>query len=405
MRRVKGAAAESVYLTPNPAALAAAASQAKNTSAYDALGVPSLAAGSSYNDPVSGLRIWKASSATVPVANANVQHVYSEGPCHISHEWAVGWHTLVIGTASDGYLVDHQRGVGFSNYRAFPVGVGQLTFSQNTATPRICYVQTATQVRRYDTATMSYADTGYFPATMYGGGWLQNDANDEYIVTSDLGAKKASCFRVSTGTTNSYTSPTVYDEPYLARDGRYVLINSGDGAQTQVLWDAQNNTTGTITSPLSNGFGHVGILRGFYTITDGDTGGGIIPIYRVASDGSGNTLIKNTSGYYSDSHMSGKWLQTAGTSQYFLRTVYNWTMAFSGGTETAPESLGLIRIDGGDHRFVAHHYSVKPAGGGDFSYYSQPRSIISLSGKLAMFTSNMNNQTRTDVFVVELPEA
>jgi predicted amidohydrolase len=75
------------------------------------------------------------------------------------------------------------------------------------------------------------------------------------------------------------------------------------------------------------------------------------------------------------------------------------------GTETAPESLGLIRIDGGDHRFVAHHYSVKPSGGGDFAYYSQPRSIISLSGKLAMFTSNMNNQTRTDVFVVELPEA
>ena len=48
----------------NPGALPAASGQLKNVAAYTALNVRGMAAGSSYTDPVTGVRVWKVTSAT-----------------------------------------------------------------------------------------------------------------------------------------------------------------------------------------------------------------------------------------------------------------------------------------------------------------------------------------------------
>src|SRR5688500_10133805 len=49
------------------------------TAAYDALGVPSLAAGSSYRDPTTGVKVYKLTSATFPASRASWAHDYAEG--------------------------------------------------------------------------------------------------------------------------------------------------------------------------------------------------------------------------------------------------------------------------------------------------------------------------------------
>jgi hypothetical protein len=56
---------------PDPMLLpAATTSQGPLTAAYNALGVPSMAAGNSYLDPTTGAIIYKLTSATYPTASA-----------------------------------------------------------------------------------------------------------------------------------------------------------------------------------------------------------------------------------------------------------------------------------------------------------------------------------------------
>ena len=52
--------------TADPSALPAASGQLKNVAAYTALNVRGMAAGGSYTDPVTGVRVWKMTSASVP---------------------------------------------------------------------------------------------------------------------------------------------------------------------------------------------------------------------------------------------------------------------------------------------------------------------------------------------------
>src|SRR6267143_5737382 len=103
--------------------LAVAIGQAPHPAAYDALLVVNQPAGFSYNDPVTGVRIWKITSSTVPAANSGAGHDYADGGNGASLGWGQGsnTHTILIrGDGMDYHLVDFTRGVGLSNYRRLP---------------------------------------------------------------------------------------------------------------------------------------------------------------------------------------------------------------------------------------------------------------------------------------------
>src|SRR6266550_507053 len=71
--------------TPDPTLLPVATTlQAPLTAAYDALNVPAIAAGGSYLDPTTGVKVFKVTSATFPTTSANWGHDYAEGGGEVS---------------------------------------------------------------------------------------------------------------------------------------------------------------------------------------------------------------------------------------------------------------------------------------------------------------------------------
>src|SRR2546425_12916230 len=64
---------------PDPTLLPVASKQAPDTAAYRALAVASQPAGFSYNDPVTGVKVWKVTSSSVPAPNTGAGHDYAVG--------------------------------------------------------------------------------------------------------------------------------------------------------------------------------------------------------------------------------------------------------------------------------------------------------------------------------------
>jgi hypothetical protein len=60
-------------------------------------------------------------------------------------------------------------------------------------------------------------------------------------------------------------------------------------------------------------------------------------------------------------------------------------------------ALTFFRLDGSEHRLLAHHYSTAS------TYYAQPRAVVAPDGRLVMWTTNMNGSSRRDIFVAEVP--
>src|SRR6266550_1955814 len=64
---------------PDPTLLPVAARQLPNLVAYAALGVATRPAGFSYNDPVTGVKVWKVTSGSTPAPNSGAGHDYADG--------------------------------------------------------------------------------------------------------------------------------------------------------------------------------------------------------------------------------------------------------------------------------------------------------------------------------------
>src|SRR5947208_9962516 len=131
---------------PDPTLLPVAALQVPNVAAYAALNLPSRPAGFSYNDPVTGVKVWKVTSSTTPTANSGAGHDYGEGGNQVSRGWGVNNNTHTILIRGDGmafYLVDFIRGTGFSNYRVLTVQPRRdlcASFSSVAGSERILYI-------------------------------------------------------------------------------------------------------------------------------------------------------------------------------------------------------------------------------------------------------------------------
>jgi len=298
-------------------------------------------------------------------------------------------------------LVDFTRGVGFSNWRPTPSGAspaGDLafTFSNNPATPQIAYVYTGSQLVRLNTASMQVENVGNFP--MAGGGpWLHQDKNDAWFVMGRPGTPMTAWnSQTDQLLTNNISGA---DEPHLERDGRYVFIDGG--SPRGWIWDLQTNTTQQAPAPGEASYGHNGAVRGFFTITDWNTGQNRTPTYRYDPATLTGSMFTDQDGYMPDVHHAGQYLLTDAelggdlTKQWIMLGTYNEN-GFVGGVFR--EAIGFLRLDGAESRLLAHHYSNLRQG-----YWSLPRATVSPDGKIVLFDSDMNGSNRHDLFVVEVP--
>jgi hypothetical protein len=220
---------------------------------FESYGGASLAAGLSYNDPVTGVRVWKATSASVPVANTQATHDYSSGGLQVTRDWGTNQHTILVNVGSH-YLVDFTRGAGFSNWRRTPTVNSDLcfTFSFVPTTPQIAYYLTGTTLHRYDTRTNAVADSGNFPksfasVTTSSLLWLQQDRNDQWFVMMPKDQSLVIAWNSVTNATQIIHATSI-DEPHLDRDGRYVAILLGGAAPDWQIYDLQTQSMG---APIS----------------------------------------------------------------------------------------------------------------------------------------------------------
>jgi len=391
---------------PDPTLLPVASGQAPNLVAYLALDVPSQPAGFSYNDPTTGVRVWKVTSSSIPSANSGAGHDYSDGPNEVSLGWGAGNNTHTILIRGDGmayYFVDFTRGAGFSNYRRLPVQPKQdlcVSFSNLPSQPRVAYILTGSQVVRFNTATMQVENAGNFPidlSAVGAFGWLQHDKTDGWF--AGLTADQTVAFAWNSQTNELRTHGESWlNEGRLERDGRYIALTNGNS--TFRLWDLATNTFGPTQSDRINFWlGHNANLRSQWVTTDVNADA---PFDLDRYDPSGGQIVKTR--FLSNSagagvHHSGNWVQ----SDAELGGDLNRQWSFMSGIDAMwpgvawMQAIGVVRSDGSDARLLLHHYSINPV------YFADPFAQASPDGRVVIFNSDMNGSGRYDLFVVEMP--
>ncbi len=393
----------------DPMLLPVAARQAPNLAAYAALGVATRPAGFSYTDPVSGVKIWKATSSTTPAPNTGSGHDYADGANQVSRGWGPNNNTHTILIRGDGmpyYLVDFTRGVGFRNYRVLPPSAQPtvdlcFSFSSVPGQEQIAYVINGGQLKRFNTATMQVENTGNFPLTTTLEGWLQQDKNDEWFVGL---ADPSTAFAWNSHTNQLLTHAESWlNEPRLERDGRYVILtNTQDIIR---LWDLSSNTVGPQQSASPALFFHTANLRSQWVGTDPNTSAPFAQD-RYAESGGQITRTQILAQSAGAGHHAGNWIQ----SDAELGGDLNRQWSFVSGFGNAPwenlflwqQAVGVERSDGSDQRFLLHHFSVETPQN-PLTYFALPMATPSPDGKVVIFNSSMNGSGRYDLFVAEVP--
>ena len=376
-----------------------------DTTAYDALNVGAKAAGDSFNDPVTGVLTTKITSSSAP-ATDSVTTLYSSMGLAISRAWGVDSdeYTLVFhswinsaGWNATGYIIDYKLGGTISNLRTIPSGEGRVAFARAVGSEQILYIATGSQLRRYNTATDAYDDTGDFPYTWATNGnattWLNMNGDDSRAVA--MNGSTITSLNLGDGSVITQ-SPAGLDEPYMG-SGVVAYLNVG----TDRHWNLATDTLSNLTNPSGwSTLSHSAALDGFLFHFDVDGGGGQWRSTKIL-DNNTFTTTQTINGYWSDTHSSGHWWDVpVGTDPHSLMS--HDRALTSPNTESWKMSLVLVNCNDAGKRLLGHHYSFYGSGiiG---TYYDETHATIANDGKLVMYTSNMNNTVRHDVFVMELP--
>src|SRR5215813_3932396 len=362
---------------------------------------PTVAGGKSYLDPVSGVRVWRATSENYPCpGNTGLRHHDYGDTNQISHEWGDGYQTLFLRTCDEYHLVDFKRGAGFTNWRKFAPGAHpdsdlSFVFSNNPDTPRIAYSIHDGVLIRYNAATNQIENTGNFPKKSWGArGWLQNDITDTWFVANSASQTKCKAWNSRTNDSREKTIPE-FDECHLENRGRYVELNTGKGGDS--VWDLKTDLVKPFNPPTGHTF-HMASPSGYFTSVDVDSGSGRTPYYRMDPATGTGTLIYDNAKYgydYSVFHHSGNWVhqECPDEKQWFLISTYGNNMAGA----FLNRAIGFMRLDGSDIRFLAHSYNEI------VDYWKIPRAMIAPNGKLVVFDSEFRGASSGDVYVVEAP--
>src|SRR5437016_3507856 len=393
---------------PDPTLLPVASGQAPNVAAYTALNVASRPAGFSYNDPVTGVKVWKVPSTPTPAPDTGAGHDYSDGPNEVSLGWGANHTTHTILIRGDGMaysLVDFTRGVGFTNYRALPVQPRQdlaATFSTVAGNERILSILTNSQIVRFNTATMLLENTGNFPLNHALQTWLQQDKNDVWFVGL-VDASTAFAWNSQTNELRTHGEAWL-NEPRLERDGRYIALTNSN--TTIRLWDLATNTFGPTQSDAINiWLGHNADLRGQWVPTDPNASApwDLDRYYPSGGQIAKTRFLTNSAG--TGIHHSGNWVQSDAELGGDLNRQWSLMSGFENDALTATalwkQAIGIVRSDGSDARLPLHHYSVQNMAA--VAYWAIPWGEPSPGGKVVIFNSNMNGSSRYDLFIAEMP--
>ncbi len=377
------------------------------TAQYDALNVPGIAAGGTYADPTTGVKIYKLTSGTFPATSASFNHDYSEGGNEVSLPYTADGKTraVLVRDASQFYwLLDFTPGQGVSNPRQLtgamkPFMDIAFSFSNNPSTPYYAYVSDGTKVRRIDIRTLTEADGAGWPVTDSMACWIQQSVNDGLFVwmRGSAGGSVA-IYQPSTGTMKSYTNANL-NEPRIDRGGRYVAMSLNVPTNGMEMFDFN---TGSVTwsSPGDPGipFEHCASQSGRWTCVDwNETYPGQFTIFQSATANSQYHLQGAANGTLV--HGSGNWIQSPADpdDQWALFDSYDYerpvptTVAW-----LAPGGMVFVNANGG-RALLGHEYNTTQ------DYTMQGFAKPSSDGKYVLFTSNMDGSSRSDVFLAEMP--
>lgn len=383
---------------------------APNPTAYQALNVPGMAAGTAFNDPVTGTRTVKVTANGTP-NSAQFCTIYSTQGLQISQPWGANLNRYTIAfinTGSTVYLCDYTLGGTTTNYRAGPGGAGRVSFSRLAGQAQIMYVQSGSQLSKYNTATNATANSGIFPISWSTDSspncWLQLNQAETWATGLNPNDSAVTAVNTTTGKVITQTLKGI-DEIYSGYND-VALINcdaGGSGATAAYVWNLNSNALTSLDLPWDNinFVSHLPSLRGFWVVSDANSGGGTMRLYRINEDGS-HALACTQNFYYGQSHTCGHWRQSAGLDQYYMMSMDD--APGSGWTPSLQYAIVFVRCDNGSSAVLGHHYSVLPPASTD-SYWSQAHATQSNDGRIVLFGSNMLNGPRLDVFLMEVPTA
>lgn len=388
----------------------ATTSQVPLTAAYDTLNVPALPAGSYYLDPTTGVKIYKLTSATFPVAGANWYHDFSEGGDEVSLPYTGDGITravLVHKSAIDPYyLIDFTPGVGVSNPRQLtgnfaPVNDVAFTFSNNPNTPYYAYVSNGASIIRFDIRTMAEADGDGWPVVDANAVWLHQSENDGLFTwMRGRPGTVAVGYEPSTGTMKTYTNADL-NQTRIDRAGRYIGLSVTLPAHGLVIWDWQTNTV-LSTSPGDPGIpfnDSTAELEDLWVVVDSNLSSpGQFAMFTPGGPASGTELGGPAPA--DTVYGSGNWIQHPASGdpkdQWALFSYYGGLQPAGNGW-LAPGGM-ILMTPNGQRRLLAHAYNTSAV------YALSTFAKFSSDGKYVLFTSDMDGSGRSDVFLAEMPQ-
>lgn len=431
---------------PNIAALSATFPSA-NVTAYNALNVPGMAAGTFFNDPTTGVVTCKITDSTTPL-NGQWCPWYSQMGLAISQAWGTNldqYHVIMCNTTSaggnPGWVADYgfkaSTTPGPRNYRnitSFGTNYvsGTASWSRKAGNPHILYTVVGAHIRLLDVTANSgaggFVDSnaaalGYsasWPATgwpfvsLSSGQWFTvNDT--ETWATANAGNNTAFlAINLTTGAQISQANGNLggnTDDTYTAASAGAGNFSTGD--QQSKLWNLDTNTLIPYSQALGFTSSHMAAMRGFYACFNSSGSGSLpFPAAVIAQNTSATVTLGTQStppffpkGSNTPFHTCGYWwLQPPTTGQYFLQSI----AGVQGSQYPASESYALtfLNVWAGTGNRLGFTYGRNLgtlSGNSDASYYTQSWGHLSHDGKLVVFGSEMQTGTRLEFFVMEVP--
>jgi hypothetical protein len=382
---------------------AASTAQVPLTAAYDALHVPSLAAGQSYLDPTTNAKVYRLTSSGFPTPATGWSHDYGEGGDEVSLPYSGATRAVLMRQAGGGWwLVDFTPGVGVGNARQLtghiaPFMDTAFAFSSNPATPYYAFVSDATAVRRIDIRTMTEAPGDGWPVADSEAMWLHQSENDGLFVWM-LGSTGSTVvgYQPSTGTRKTYSDPSI-NEPRIDRGGQYIGLCMNSPANGLTVWDWSNNVVAWSTAGDPGiPFAHNASLHHRWMVVDWNLSyPDQFAMFTPSTANSGTELGGPAIGTLV--YGNGNWNQhpTDPNDQWALFSAYGGLRPAES-FWLAPGGMVLVTPNG-QRRLLGHPYNTSS----DYTTYSFPK--FSSDGRYVLFTSDMDGSGRSDLFLAELP--
>jgi hypothetical protein len=408
--------------TVDPTLLPAATGQAAASAAaytalpyYSASGTQlgtnprTMPVGAYYLDPTTGVKVVRLTSPTAPFAASGAWMSgvdYAEGGLRIGRPAGSRYLIPVVPMGSGGGQGFRLLSFDLSSYAVgvsmatAPGGTNEIARAMSYTSPGVMYTINGGILRKWDVSGASAVEivSGPFPkdlrAYLHGQSsftWFQGSTDDRWFAM--MAGYSGPWLVGFDAQTNTVTEKSVsgIDEPKMDRDGRYVWARGS----TPYVWDMQANTLAQVGGSQPAYDGHGGVTRGyaFGNPNDGRPGWSInlrstSPTYQYL----GNAF--NLDNMY----LQGGWADQAagGTTSQWVSVAYQT----GGSGEPGPVkyrygALGLYRLDGSEHRLLAHAYNSGNVNGTQAYYANAIWPNFSPDGRFLIFKSN---QLVTDGF-------